>query len=241
MITDIAGRLLLFSLPHKVVIWNYQFDGSSRAHIVLGHLLYSASTGMGERSMLAVGATPLPGPSVNETIASLDPNSLMILKPGAAVRLDVRVGEHNDRVKAALERKIEANGWKLDPASPVTLVAEITSESKQVTYEQISGLGYGSQKTVTATTYRSCVSVNLDNKLAWSSASFTGGATPHVMAKSGEELQSKIDEMQKPNAGFFDQVKIPDRILHPDKKYGMGTTMVTTRGLVPKEPQAAQP
>ena len=68
-----------------------------------------------------ISAAKLPGPKVDETVAakagetaaSADHELLMILAPGRAVRLEVSAGTDQNRVQAALERKIQANGWKL--------------------------------------------------------------------------------------------------------------------------------
>jgi hypothetical protein len=233
-----AGRrqLVLFSLPHQLAIWNYTFDADTNGdsldqrvkEVVAGYLVYTASLHQGTTKTLAVGAVRLPGPKVDEAVAALDVESLMILKPGSAVKLEVSVGEHAERVRAALEAKIKANGWKLDDNAQYIVRAEMTrGQTQQVTYHFIGK----PDQTVSVTPEISQVSIKCGDKTAWQSASGSG-APPMITLREGESAQAEIDKYQKPNVEFFERLNIPKRILDPDKCHGIGSTAVTARGLV---------
>jgi hypothetical protein len=230
------GNLVLFSLPHKLAVWSYEFRDHVRLEpnwrswrareIALEHLVYAVTD---DREM-AVGAARLPGPKVEEAVAALDPDALLIVKPGTAIRLDVRTGEHDARVRAALEGKIKANGWKLDAAASTVLIAEMTrGNTQQVTYR----LDDGSEQTVAVTPAFSTVRIEVAGKSVWQSGTRSGAVIPPIiMLRKGQTAQSEIDRWQKPNVEFFERLDIPDRILDPAKRNGLGTTKVTTRGLV---------
>jgi len=241
--------LVLFSLRHKLALWNYQFDmdavregqGRRVREIVNGHLVYAASFGAGAQRGLAVGAVQLPGPKVDEEAAALDPESLMIIKPGTAVRLDVRAGGDTARVQAALEREIRANGWKLSPSASIVVVAEMkVGETQQVTYRTLMGPQRGREETVSVTPHISEVRIEVGSEVAWQSATRTG-APPMVTLKEGESVQGEANRWQNPNAEFFDTVDMPERILDPAKRNGLGTTQVTNRGLIPAETGPGMP
>jgi len=241
MVTNSAGHLVLISLPHKMPIWTYEFDLSAHVssreqrgrEIAAGYLVYSASARKGFQTLMAIGAVALPGPNVDEVVASFDPESLVVLKPGMAVRVEVKAGDNNARIEASLKRKIQANGWKLDPAATIVVTAEMTrGETQQIKYRKLGVPGPSSEETITVTPEFSIVSVKVNGKPVWIAAT---GIPPFIEVPQGKTLQDEIDYYQKPNVEFFDRVEIPDRIRDPDKiANGLGTTKITTRGLVPK-------
>jgi hypothetical protein len=55
-----------------------------------------------------------------------------------------------------------------------------------------------------------------------------------LFLREGQTAQGEIGKWQNPQPGFFDTVDIPDKIIDPAKRNGLGTTEVTNRGLVVK-------
>ncbi|MGE0755817.1 MAG: SHD1 domain-containing protein [Pirellulaceae bacterium] len=248
LMVDGIGGSVLFSLDHKLALWSYRFDsdavheseGRRLRDLVNGHLVYAASVRSGTQRGLAVGAVKLPGPKVNEATASLNPDSLMIVKAGSQVRVDVRAGGDAARIRAALEQKIANNDWQLSPSARTVLIAEMKQgETQQVTYRTF-GFGSGaSEETVTVQPHISELRVEVDGKVAWMSRT-SSGVPPILHLKEGESMQGEVNKWQKPNPDFFDQVRIPDRILDPAKRNGLGRTQVTNRGLVPDDNTTAK-
>jgi len=237
------GGLVLFSLEHKLALWNYQFDmdavreakGRRVREIIAGHLVYAASVSAGGQRGLAVGAVQLPGPKVDEAAAALDPESLMIIKPGTAVRLDVRAGGDSARVQAALEREIQANGWTLSGSASIVVVAEMKiGDMQQVTYRSLGGRGMGGEETVSITPHISQVRIEVGSNVAWQAGTSTG-APPMMRLQEGETVQGEVNRWQRPNVDFFEKIDIPEKLLDPTKRNGIGTTQVTNRGLIPRE------
>lgn len=231
---------VLFSLKLKLSLWNYQFDMNAipkssghRVHEIIDqHLVYGAALRDGAKAGLAVGAVTLPGPQVNETESTVDPESLLVIKPGTPIRLDVRAGENNARVQAALEAKIQANGWTLSPTATTVLVAEMKRGDQQTINYRFGGFGKPeSTQSATVVPFISSAKIMIGEQVAWQSGT-SSGAPGIVMLKEGQTVQNEVDRWQKPNVEFFDKVEIPPRIMDPAKKNGLGTTQVTNRGLI---------
>ncbi len=230
---------VLFSLDLRLPLWNYQFDssavresGSRRMRDVIDeHLVYAASVRSGTDRGLAVGAVKLPGPKVEEAAGSLDREALNIMKPGSRVSLDVKCGTHNAEVRAALEKQVADNQWVLQTSAAARLVAEMgRSDTQTVTYRMFGG----GEQSATVTPYFSTLKLEVDSKVAWQSGTSTG-APPMIHLREGETAQGELNKWQNPNPGFFETVDLPDKLLDPDKRKGLGVTNVTTRGLEPAE------
>ena len=241
MVEGFATSQILFSLKHNMSLWNYKFDmdavredssGRRVREIIDQHLVYAATVRSGSERGLAVGAVKLPGPKVDEADAAFDPESLVIIKPGEAVRLDVKAGENDARVRAALTAKIQANGWVLSDSAPNVMTAEMgQAETRTVTYH-MRGLGGSSgEQSVTVAPFYSTLKLMVGDKQAWYGGTSTG-PPPVIFLREGQTAQGEVDKWQHPNVAFFDTVSIPDRIMDPAKRSGLGSTQVTNRGLV---------
>ncbi|MEX2176383.1 MAG: SHD1 domain-containing protein [Pirellulaceae bacterium] len=236
------SSLVLYSLKSKLPVWNYQFDsnaiqgdaGQRLRQIVDGHLVYASRVKVGRDEHVAVGAAALPGPGVEEAAAGLTYDSLLIVKPGTPIRLQVSTGADDARVRAALEAKIKANGWVLNDSAELVMTASMgRSETQSVTYT--SG-GFGRRETtqtVTVTPHYSSLQIKAGNRMIWTSGTSTG-VPNRLRLKDGETAQSEVDKLQNPNPTFFERVEIPAKIIDPEKTAGAGTTEVTNRGLVVK-------
>ncbi len=243
MIESDPLTLVLFSLKRQMVIWNYRLDpralrdiGVSRAReIVNGHLVYTASAMNLQQNSMVVGAVSLPGPKVAESEAAMNAEELMALKSGTHVRLDVRAGNDTPRVQQVLTAKIAANGWVLDAASPIVMIAEMTRGSTQNVAYRPSDAGFrrDADQSVSVTPFVSTLRIEVSQALAWQDGTSTG-PPPVIQLEQGQTAQSEVDRWQNPNVEFFDYVAIPPRILDPKYRNGLGTTDVDTRGLVPR-------
>lgn len=242
VVESTRGALVLYSLKHELALWSYSFDtdatfaawGNRLHSVVAGHLVYGANVSNAGRSkVMAVGAVAMPGPKVDETAAALNRESLLILKPGDAVRLEVNAGEHSEGVRKALEKKIAGNGWKLDSKASAVVVAEMSrGESQQVTYEINAGQSRAPQRhTATVVPYISSLRIQIGDVVAWQTGT-RSGAPPLIRLGEGQTAQSEVDKWQRPHPGFFDRVEMPNEILDPAKRNGLGATKVTNRGLI---------
>ena len=234
---------VLFSMKTKIALWNYKFDwnavhedkGRRLREIVDQHLVYAATVQAGSQRGLAVGAVQLPGPKVDEVEAMTTYESLLMLKPGSEVRLVVQTGQYDNQVRQALLKEIEKNGWVESQSAGITIEAKMgQSETQTVTYGSGGFFGRAqSTETVTVTPFYSSLIVKVGDVVAWQSGTSTG-APPMIWLREGQTAQGEINKWQNPQPGFFDRVDIPDKIIDPAKRNGLGTTEVTNRGLVVK-------
>jgi hypothetical protein len=153
------------------------------------------------------------------------------MKPGSAVRLQVQAGEHQSRVEAALKKEIQKNGWVLQPGATSVLSAEMKQgETQTITYKFFRT---GEEQSATITPHVASLELKVGDKIAWQSGTGSG-ASPVIFLQPGETAQDVLDKWNNPRPQFFESVDIPDSILDPAKRNGLGTTQVTNRGLVPK-------
>jgi hypothetical protein len=238
-------NLVLFSLKSRITLWNYQFDfrtiSEAWAHrvkdIVNGHLVYAAQVDDGGKTKMVVGAVALPGPMVYEKEASLNRDSLLLVKPGSAVRVVVSAGAESERIGKKLEQKLAANGWLIDGNAKTTVTASMTIGQPQTTTYRSGGFGAfgpgGREESVTITPHISSIKIEVDGQIAWQAATSTG--PPMVMfLRENQTAQSEANKWNQPQPGFFEAVNIPKEILDPKYNRGLGTTDVTVRGLIPK-------
>lgn len=237
----LINRETLFDLNLELPVWSYRaktFEvksdgtGETTQTVFGGKLCYAVTVGRSSESAFIVGAVDLPGPKVRETIEALDPESLWVIQPGHAVKLEVNCGEYDSQVRDALMQQIANNKWVYDSSASTTIKAEMgRSETQSVTYKSMSG-GTESQ-TVTVTPFYSHLWLVYDGQTAWSGGGSSGA--PGVMfMQSGESAQAKADELQKPDPELFSRLDIPEKIFDPSKKKGLGSSLISAAGLTPE-------
>lgn len=82
------------------------------------------------------------------------------------------------------------------------------------------------------TPFYSNLKIEVNDKVAWTSGTSTG-APSAIRLREGETAHTKVSSWQNPNPDFFQSVDIPENILDPQKKNGLGMTKVSSRGLKP--------
>ena len=231
--------MVLFSLPHKISLWNYTFDGKAipekgdrRVRAILdGHLVYAATVDAGQNGGLAVGAVKLPGPKVDEEAARFDPESILLIKPGTELAVNIQCGEHNQRVYAAVEKIAAANGWVLNQNATLVIYCEMKQgEQQSVTYQSFRT---GASQSVTFTPFISSFRIQQGEEVAWQQGTSTG-APPVMRLNQNQSAQTEVAQWQRPNVEFFEGLEVPGKILDPKRRNGLGSTQVTNRGLLSK-------
>ena len=238
-----AGGNILFSMKTKIALWNYRYDGTAvhedkgrrMREVVDKHLVYAATVQSGSQRGLAVGAVQLPGPRVDEIEAVTTYESLLIIKPGTPVKLQVATGQYDAQVRRALEEEILENGWILSDNTNVVITATMgQSDTQTITYGSGGFFGRSQNtETVSVTPFYSKLEIKVGDVLAWQGGTSTG-APPVIWLRDGQTAQGEVNKWQNPQPGFFDTVDVPADIIDPAKRNGLGTTEVTNRGLVVK-------
>lgn len=235
----LIDRKTLFDTDLELPVWSYSTktfevkrDGyGERTMTVLDDKLCYAVT---VDKAFVIGAVELPGPMVRETVETLEPESLFILRRGSRVAMDVDCGVHDSEVRESLLRQIEDNGWVYDSDSSTVLEATMgRGKTQTVTYRMTNfGSGQRYDETVTVTPYYSRLMLSVNGVLAWSTSGGSG-VPPVIHMRQGESAQRQAEEMQKPDPGLFRRVDIPEKIYDPAKKNGLGSSLISSRGLTP--------
>ena len=236
----LIDRSILYDTELQLPVWNYETEtfevkrdsyGERTQTVLDGKLCYAVEF-RGKASGFIVGAVELPGPGVREAVQGLDRETMYAIRRGSPVRLEIDCGAHDSEVRAALTNQIAANGWILDSGASTLIRAKMGRSNPQtVEYRKI--MGGGSTFSVTVTPYFSTVQILFGEKVAWSGGSSTG-LSPVLWLKDGQSPQDQANRAQQPNPDFFRQVQIPEKILDPNKKRGLGTSLISSRGLTPK-------
>ncbi len=232
--TRVGSRTMgLYSLEIGAIVWSFQTTSNTgKFHdydIVRDRVAFACRKGWEPLTkQLFVGAIDLPGPGMEEAEAAFDPDSLIALGPVARVKIVVEAGEYKDRVQAALETKVQENGWIIDPNSSTVLTATMgRSEPQKITYYESSGT---QSETVTVTPHFSRIVLEHEGKELLNTG--VGDRTPRERydLREGETIQQKIDETASPRPDFFEWHGIPKIIYSEKRGDGMGTTYISDRG-----------
>ena len=224
----------LYRLSLKLPVWSYEMDVRETflnddpllSQVVDGMFFYSAEPGIGFDGTMAVGVVELPGPAVNEITSNIDRTSLMILKAGVPVSIELNNCSPEDDIEEWLKQKVRDNGWIYNPDAEIKLIAEMgIGEKQSVTYEEIGGSG--KTKTIKFKPHYSNLTIKRGDLLVWRGGTRTGA--PSIV--SGANWNRQVQRMQKPRPEFFKNVKIDSEMIDPKYARGFGVSKFGLRGI----------
>lgn len=228
-----ANSRVLFRLSLGLPIWSYEMDGWNANlnrdqltnMVVDGKFFYTAKPGAFSKG-IAIGAVNLPGPQVEEVTGSIDPESLMVLKAGSAVRFEFVNVSDEARVKKSLTKSAQAADWVVTDDAEFVIEAEMgVGKTQSVTYETIGRRG--DNTTVSFQPHFANVKIKRGPTVVWQTGTSTG-APPFIR---GRNVESKVKSYQSPQIGFFDRVKFESPVLDPKYSRGFGVSKLGLRGI----------
>ncbi len=220
----------IYSVGLELLVWKYVPVGISITHQeMIGRQLLAVATSRSlSQPEVHLGVATVPHPEAVELMAKVDPATLMMLKPGAPVRIN---GRGDARIIAGLRRAAAANQWIENPAAEVELVGW-AGPGKAVTqkYERTSFSRFGGRTVEehTTTPWEQHVQIIYDGQPAWET--MAGGIPGFMMIRQDETIGQKLAEYSKPDYGIFDQVNLPAEMLYPRYNQGLGRTELTLDG-----------
>ena len=174
----------------------------------------------------AIGAVSLPGPAVAEITKEVDRASLMIMKTGVPVALELINCTPEDQIEEWLKEKISDNGWVYDPDATIKMIAEMgIGEQQSVTYEELSL--EAKQTNVKFKPHFSKLTIKRGDLVIWRGGTETGA--PLIV--TGAKWKKKVQRMQKPQPNYFKMVKINDEMIDPKYARGFGVSKFGLRGI----------
>ncbi|MEL7496830.1 MAG: SHD1 domain-containing protein [Planctomycetota bacterium] len=236
VLVDGFSNRVLFSLRLGVPLWTYKtenpfFDDDPLVNYVSNGIVFYTDQDFFRSQNVAVGAVELPGPQVEELTANIQPEDLMIMKPGVAVSIELNNVDSAATVEGWLKEEIAENGWVYDPNAEIVLKGEMGIGPSQSVQYSSSG-AFGRDKDVTTVNFRphySSLKLMRGKQIIWQSGTQSGA--PPVITGNDNQIQSRINSFQKPNVQFFKRVEIEAELIDPKYSRGFGVSKLGKRGI----------
>ena len=149
----------------------------------------------------------------------IDPDAILLLKPGVKVSLVMNVsGDEKERqaVEDSLKRQIADHGLVLADDQPIKIVAATEAGKTTEREYRLIGFGaFGQTEKATITEQKARLSVEADGKPVWQVDGSTTAGGFHVTVKQGQSVQDAINEASRPNTGFLRSAQVPAYLTKP--------------------------
>jgi hypothetical protein len=176
-------------------------------------------------------ATQIPQAAAKQLLEkALSDSDLFVVKAGAKVKIDVSAvpAAEQERVKAALSKRLQAIGCVSDDAGTVRLIAMVDGPKERAISYMHSG-DYKVQEYITKAQFV------YNDQVAWEASSTN--VPFFISLKKGENIGDHLKAREKPDFAFFDHVELPKFVQKPTPKQGatgsvtLGQSRVTITGL----------
>ncbi|MCC7474511.1 MAG: HEAT repeat domain-containing protein [Pirellulales bacterium] len=224
----LVGGQDIIDLDRRLVAWRYE-SGELPGYSHGGWRWLVMQSGN------AKGIVPakLLQPEVLEPAAALDAESILALKPGAKIALEVSLGgEEQARGESTLRKCIEENGMEVSPDSPIRLRAQIVT-GKSETKEYGSHIFRSDNEQVTTTEKRFEVELLVDGQPIWRHLALMQSANGPglIVTHGGESAQQALDRDNTARAaGFNFSVSLPRYVVQPKYAGPLGTSKLSLGG-----------
>jgi hypothetical protein len=223
----LAGNKFLLDVNNKLQFWQYDQAQSIQSR---GGLTFATVVNGDKPGALIAQALPHTGALQLQKKALLDPN-LFVFKEGATVSLDLQgISDPAGRTQAeaAITKALTAINCKIVPSAPLSLVLAVEGPKPR----EISYFGSGDY---TVQEWIHSAKFMYAGKPIWQSG---GTNVPFMVSlKRGENIEGVLRSHEKPNYGWFEQVKLPQFLQKPaagqqaQSGFGLGQSKFTISGL----------
>lgn len=212
----LVGKSCLIDLENELKLWTYQ--GAEHVQAVDGAAIFVFNNWQEKPG--AIVPTELPHAAAKDLMQkALTQPEDFALHEGTAVRIDVNSitdVTFRERVATALKKQLEAIGCKGGSSGTIDLIASVEGP-KEI---NVSYHGTGDYK---FKEYRTRVKFVYQNQTAWESV---GANTPGVISlKAGENIESHLRSVEKPNYEYFERIRFPKFLQKPVKGQGPGSSL----------------
>ena len=227
----LVGGSDLFDLEKKIVVWRYSGLGGgaggrgARAGIGGSSWAIVNTPGRDGGSVVAsTTAATLPHPAALKAADAVVPGQGLLVKPGDAVSLSIGIAgtaEQQQKITAAITAQLEAQGFRVDPAAPVKLIARTeTGATTEQEYER-RGFGVppgrGEREKVSVTEKITRIFFEHNGQVAWETRT-SSGVPMFVQSKEGQTIGQAVQEASGFNLAFLESVRVPAFIPIPGGK-----------------------
>jgi len=240
----LAGTRLI-DVERRIVLWEYSYEDARTAESVatLGGYLWFVTTDASNQSQRLVPCV-LPHDEAAAVAAGLDAESLLAVKPGASVSLEIQLeatDEQRETIRQSLTAKLQQNGMKVAPGQPIQLVARVVpGATKEIEYRSFGVPPWGKGDKVTYTEQRCELAFVVDGQVAWQAASVA--SAPHMLhLNEGQTVEQAVKAATQPKLNFFVQTKIPSHLVRPTGRASYGQSQLTATGPIRVLPPGKPP
>jgi len=217
-------------VERRLLVWRYEVESQLSLHD--GDWLWSVMSIGNARGLMP---NQLLNEKVTNASASLDAESILALKPGAKVSLDISLGgEDQAKAKKSLRAALEKNGVVVADNQPLRVRAQVVS-GRSTTQEYGRFAFSGDRETVTLTERLYEVELTLDGQSLWKYATHIQSASGpiHLRTQKGETAQQAVDRAnQQQTSGFaYGVSRFPSHVVHPKYSGPLGTSKLTAAGV----------
>jgi len=214
----------LVDLERRVVLWQYQGIDAGAVH---AGTCWSVQTSQDKKSK-ALLPISMPHDRAKSVANGLDADSLLALKPGTSVSVQVLgLPEANQRdiVTELLTAKLKQSGMTVAAGGKVVLEASVTDgKEHEVDYHRL-----GKQKVKEKI---HSITLKENGKVVWRATYIKG--PPYILSiKLGEAAKDAIAKAMATNMPFFQDARIPTYVARPGDKGAYGASKLTPSGLQP--------
>ena len=241
----LLGGTRLIDIERRIVLWEYRYEDARTAESVaaLGGYVWFVSTEASNGSQRLVPCA-LPHEEATAVAAGLDAESLLAVKPGVGVTLEIQLEatqEQREAIRQSLASKLEQNGMKVTPGQPIQLVARVVpGATKEMEYRRFGVPPWGKHDKVTYTEQRCELAFLVDGQVAWQAASVA--SAPHLLRLTeGQTVEQAVKAATQPNLNFFVQTQLPRHLVRPTGRTSYGQSQLTARGPIRVLPPGKPP
>jgi hypothetical protein len=230
------GNNYLFEPARQFVPWVYSIRRAptySDVALFGGRLWYLHHEGGQRVPLTTLASAVVPHKAALDAARNADVNSLMTVRPGMSVALDVRVDAPGDmvaRIVDAYTKRLTKGGLKIDGAAPLKLVATTTpGKQTQIHFVNRPDLG---DKTLTDLSFR--VAYELNGQTLWErKGGYAVGTMANFTFVDDEQIKGLLGKDKEDALKFFESTYIPSFIQRTNgKTIGLGNTELGANGFV---------
>ena len=202
----------LVDLARRIVLC--QYSGGSRHGVTAGGQQFSVVKGANDADTLIHAA--LPHRAATQLAASLDPDALLAIKPGAQVSIRVAVSlapQEQQRIYDALAKRLADSGIQVVQNSNITLHATTEQGKTETVQYRTFGRGFGGTQSATVTQQIQKLTYTENGKTLWQTSHVKGA--PIFLHTRGKELNAALAEHVKPEVAFFVNTRVPTHLARP--------------------------
>ena len=215
----------LLNIEYRVCVW--QYEPEHRSEIVgLGNGDFLLQT---KKNLLTL---KLPHSDLSSKIEELDPEDLLLIRPGDEFAIDFDLpfdSAEQKKIRESLEERMQEMGHSVNAQAEMTLRGRVTTGKRQTTKVK-SWDNRGPTTNITYKASRSTIEILKDDKVIWETSYYHGPA--HMIHTRGDEtLQEYADRVSKVTPSLFYSFKIPTNLatLPGGKPLGKSRLMTARR------------